>query len=134
MLRWSPEMRSSSLRTARRNQTQQRLRLRQRSRLCNRSCSSVAFSSSRCIMFELVGPKAMLVSLEARWDSLSHYARRQVLLRDANDITTALMAAGSIDWLPSSFALALKGVGMWDERMATRAAAAKIKFDLLATC
>eukprot|EP00965_Chrysotila_dentata_P036485 1214209-Pleurochrysis_carterae.AAC.1 len=60
---------------------------------------------------------------------MSHHARRQALLRHANDITTSLMAAGCIDWLPSSFALALKSMGMWDELMATRAAA-EMKFDL----
>eukprot|EP00965_Chrysotila_dentata_P047404 1572769-Pleurochrysis_carterae.AAC.1 len=57
-------------------------------------------------------------------------ARRKALVRHINDISTALMSAGSIDWLPSSLALALKSMGILDELLATKVFA-EIKLQLV---
>lgn len=51
---------------------------------------------------------------------MSVSARRQALWRHTNAICVALMRAGSIDWLPSCFALALKSMGHLEELMSTR--------------
>eukprot|EP00965_Chrysotila_dentata_P109628 3623117-Pleurochrysis_carterae.AAC.1 len=63
-------------------------------------------------------------TLEKKWDKISPDARRKALMRHTAAICTALMAAGSIDWMPSYFALALKSMGIFEELMSTKLFAA----------
>eukprot|EP00965_Chrysotila_dentata_P091186 3010439-Pleurochrysis_carterae.AAC.1 len=69
-------------------------------------------------------------AIESKWLTMSREARRKALLRHSNEICRALMSCGCIDWLPCSFAVALKSLGMFDELMGTRAVA-EVKLQLV---
>eukprot|EP00965_Chrysotila_dentata_P122426 4046135-Pleurochrysis_carterae.AAC.1 len=68
--------------------------------------------------------------LEERWDEMNARARNKATERHTNDIVVALMSVGCIDWLPSCLVAALKGLGMFDELMSTKAVA-KVKLELV---
>ena len=58
--------------------------------------------------------------LELKWDSMNPGARRKALYRHTNDIISALLSAGAIDWLPSCLALALKQTDLLPELLSSR--------------